>query len=138
VVILSSTGHLSLLYPRPREGEEIPVQFIDMEKKIAAWSPEIRKTLYFDAFEQAEGLKRIREVFVLRVYNWYRDGQSIIELTNDERMQFEDIFNKFLLYRGEIMYRRKKEGRRYKNYFVLVDDSYSKKNVNEWLLAERL
>jgi hypothetical protein len=138
VVILSSTGHLSLLYPRPREGEEIPVQFIDMEKKIAAWSPEIRKTLYFDAFEQAEGLKRIREVFVLRVYNWYRDGQSIIELTNEERMQFEDIFNKFLLYRGEIMYRRKKEGRRYKNYFVLVDDSYSKKSVNEWLLAERL
>jgi len=135
---LSSTGHLSLLYPRPREGEEIPVQFIDMEKKIAAWSPEIRKTLYFDAFEQAEGLKRIREVFVLRVYNWYRDGQSIIELTNEERMQFEDIFNKFLLYRGEIMYRRKKEGRRYKNYFVLVDDSYSKKSVNEWLLAERL
>ncbi|WP_462273382.1 hypothetical protein [Methanohalophilus sp.] len=109
-----------------------------MEKKIAAWSPEIRKTLYFDSFEQAEGLKRIREVFVLRVYNWYRDGQSIIELTNDERMQFEDIFNKFLLYRGEIRYRRKKEGRRYKNYFVLVDDSYSKKNVNEWLLAERL
>ncbi|WP_225419903.1 hypothetical protein [Methanohalophilus profundi] len=53
-------------------------------------------------------------------------------------MQFEDIFNKFLLYRGEIRYRRKKEGRRYKNYFVLVDDSYSKKNVNEWLLAERL
>ncbi len=135
---MSSTGHLSLLYPRPREGEEIPVQFIDMEKKIAAWSPEIRKTLYFDAFEQAEGLKRIREVFVLRVYNWYRDGQSIIELTNEERMQFEDIFNKFLLYRGEIMYRRKKEGRRYKNYFVLVDDSYSKKSVNEWLLAERL
>jgi hypothetical protein len=137
-VRLGSIRHLSLLYPRPREGEEIPVQFIDMEKKIAAWSPEIRKTLYFDSFEQAEGLKRIREVFVLRVYNWYRDGQSIIELTNDERMQFEDIFNKFLLYRGEIMYRRKKEGRRYKNYFVLVDDSYSKKNVNEWLLAERL
>ncbi|WP_245526200.1 hypothetical protein [Methanohalophilus mahii] len=127
-----------MLYPKPREGEEIPVQLIDMEKKIAAWSPEIRKTLYFEAFEQAEGLKRIREVFVLRVYNWYRDGQSIIELTNDERMQFEDIFNKFLLYRGEIRYRRKKEGRRYKNYFVLVDDSYSKKNVNEWLLAERL
>jgi len=135
---VGSTRHLSLLYPRPHEGEEIPVQFIDMEKKIAAWSPEIRKTLYFDAFEQAEGLKRIREVFVLRVYNWYRDGQSIIELTNEERMQFEDIFNKFLLYRGEIMYRRKKEGRRYKNYFVLVDDSYSKKDVNEWLLAERL
>jgi len=33
-VRLDSIRHLSLLYPRPREGEEIPVQFIDMEKKL--------------------------------------------------------------------------------------------------------
>jgi hypothetical protein len=136
--VKSRLKRLSAYRPRPREGEEIPVQFLDLEKKIAAWSPELRHTVYADDPEEVSHLKRIREVFLLRVFSWYRDGEAFIELDNEERMRFEDVLHEFLLYGGEILYFRKKEGRRYTNHFRLLPDSGYDASINGWLLAEKL
>jgi hypothetical protein len=124
--------------PQLHGDEEIPVSFIDIEKKVAAWSPELKHTVYRDDFENTQGLKRIREVFLLKVFNGYRNGESVIELTNDERMRFEDILNEFLLYGGEIIYSRKREGRKYVNSFRLETANDKDVDVKGWLLAEKL
>ncbi|MDK2891706.1 hypothetical protein [Methanohalophilus sp.] len=134
----SELRRLSSYRPRPQEGEEIPISFIDLEKKIAGWSPKLKQTVYADDLKNTQGLKRVREIFLLKVFNWYRNGVSIIELTNDERMHFEDILNEFLLYGGEILYSRKKKGRKYINSFRLNTAGNGNGNVRECLLAEKL
>lgn len=115
--------HLAKYRPRPEEGEEIPIQFIEMEEKIAGWSPELKRTVYLTApcNYDPEKLKRVREVFLLKVYNWLLDGISVIELSHTERIQFEDVLNDFLLYGGELFYTRKKEGKKTINHFRLED-----------------
>lgn len=134
----SRLRRLSSYRPKPQEGEEIPISFIDIEKKIAGWSPELKHTVYKDDFENTQHLKRIREVFLLKVFNLYRNGESIIELTNDERMHFEDVLNEFLLYGGEILYSRKKKGRKNINFFRLDTTGSRDGDVRGWLLAEKL
>ncbi len=129
---------LSSYRPKPQEDEEIPIIFIDIEKKIAAWSPELKRTVYMDDLESGHSLKRVREVFLLKVFNWCRNGKSVIELTNDERMHFEDVSNEFLLYGGEILYSRKKQGRKYANSFRLDMADNKDSNLQGWRLAERL
>ncbi|MBP2029808.1 hypothetical protein J2755_000728 [Methanohalophilus levihalophilus] len=129
---------LSSYRPRPHEGEEIPISFIDLERKIAAWSPELKHTVYLDSFENTDNFKRVREVFLLKVFNWYRNGESIVELTNSERMHFEDTLNEFLLYGGEIHYSRKKEGRKHVNFFRVEYSDCTDGNIRGWMLAEKL
>lgn len=117
----TDTSHLARYRPRPEEGEEIPIQFIEMEERIAGWSPELKKTIYLTApcNYDPDKLKRVREVFLLKVYNWFLDGISIIELSPSERIQFEDVLSDFLLYGGELRYTRKKHGKRNINHFRL-------------------
>ncbi|AKB85041.1 hypothetical protein [Methanococcoides methylutens] len=119
----ADVSHLARYRPRPEEGEEIPIQFIEMEERIAGWSPELKKTIYLTApcNYDPEKLKRVREVFLLKVYNWFLDGISIIELSHTERIQFEDVLNDFLLYGGELRYTRIKKGKRNINHFRLED-----------------
>lgn len=130
--------HLTKYFPRPKEGEEIPIQFIDFQKKIAAWSPEKKRTLYLDDAKNIEGLKRIRETNLLKVYNWISGHESIIELSNEERKQFEDIMDLLLKYGGEIRYTRKKKGRKMVNQFRLVENAAFNTDVRRQCLAEKL
>ncbi|WP_244603511.1 hypothetical protein [Methanococcoides sp. NM1] len=118
-----NTRHLARYRPRPEEGEEVPIQFIEMEEKIAGWSPELKRTIYLTApcNYDPDKLKRVREVFLLKVYNWLLDGISVIELSHTERIQFEDVLNDFLLYGGELRYTRKKQGKKAINHFRLED-----------------
>ncbi|ABE51807.1 hypothetical protein [Methanococcoides burtonii] len=94
-----------------------------MEEKLAGWAPGLKKTIYLDkeSAYDPENLKRVREVFLLKVYNWFLDGISVIELKPEERIQFEDILNDHLLYGGEIRYTRKKQGNKIQNCFLLVE-----------------
>lgn len=94
-----------------------------MEEKIAGWSPELKRTIYLTApcNYDPEKLKRVREVSLLKVYNWILDGISIIELSHTERIQFEDVLNDFLLYGGELRYTRKKQGKKSINHFRLEE-----------------
>lgn len=115
--------HLSRYRPRPEEGEEVPIQFIEMEEKLAGWSPELRRTIYLNVSSNydPDKLKRVREVFLLKVYNWLLDGISVIELSHTERIQFEDVLNDFLLHGGELRYTRKKHGKKTINHFRLEE-----------------
>lgn len=131
-------SHLTRLFPRPNENEEILVQFIDIQDKFAGWSPVLKRSVYVDDYKETEGLKRVREVSLLKVYNWLFDGESYIELSCMERQQFEDIMESFVRQGGEIRYTRKKIAGRMINYFRLESNSGQNVDVTEGTLVDKL
>ncbi len=132
------TDHLTGYFPRPCEGEEIPIYFLDLEEKIAGWSPELKRTLYVDNVAGTEELKRVRNVTLLKVYNWLGNGESIIELSDPERMQFEDVMDELVNKGGEIHYARKKINGKIANIFRLEKDAPARGDVKKMSLADLL
>ncbi len=133
-----SKEHLTAYFPTPYEGEEIPIYFIDLEEKIAGWSPELKRTIYVDDIVDTEELKRVRDVTLLKVYNWFSDSEGIIELSESERMQFEDVMDELVKNGGEIRYIRKKIGGKTIKLFRLEKNAPERGNVKEKLLADLL
>jgi hypothetical protein len=133
---LDAAPHLARLFPRPEEGEMIPIQFIDMQEKLAGWSPEIKRSVYVDDFKDTENLKRVREITLLRVYNWLLDGESLIELSDMEKIQFEEVMDMFIKDGGEILFTKKRIGGRFVNYFILSDEHKSQSSIKKQNLAE--
>ncbi len=133
-----SKEHLTAYFPIPCEGEEIPIHFIDLEEKIAGWSPELKRTIYVDDIADTEELKRVRDVTLLKVYNWFSDKESIIELSYPERVQFEDVMDKFVKHGGEIRYTRRKIDGKMVNVFRLERGAPARGDVKEKLLADLL
>ena len=133
-----STEHLTAYFPKPCEGEEIPIYFIDLEEKIAGWSPELKRTIYVDDIADTEELKRVRDVTLLKVYNWFSDSEGIIELSESERIQFEDVMDELVKNGGEIRYIRKKIGGKTIKLFRLEKNAPERGNVKERLLADLL
>lgn len=129
---------LRCLFPRPEEHEEIPIQFIDIQQKLVGWSPKLKRSVYVDDFSETEGLKRVRDVTLLRVYNWLLDGESLIELSEMERNHFEQIMDMFIKHGGEIRYTRKRDGDRYINSFRLEAIPAPLKNIREKTLSDIL
>lgn len=138
ILLEKDISHLKRFFPRPGEDEEIPVQFIDMQKKLAGWSPRLKRSVYVDDYRDTEELKRVREVTVLRVYNWFSDRESLIELSEMERSQFEEVVDTFIKHGGEIRYTRIKRGGRLINYFRLEETPLPEVSVKEKLLADIL
>ncbi len=132
------TDHLTGYFPKPCEGEEIPINFIDFEEKIAGWSPELKRTIYVDDIADTEELKRVRDVTLLKVYNWFSDSEGIIELSESERIQFEDVMDELVKNGGEIRYIRKKIGGKTIKLFRLEKDAPARGDVKERLLADLL
>jgi hypothetical protein len=131
-------GHLTRSFPRPAENEEILIQFIDLQEKYAGWSPVLKRSVYVDKYKETEGLKRVREVSLLKVYNWLFDGESYIELSAMEKQQFEDTMDMFTKYGGEILYTRRKVAGRLINCFRLDSPFHYKVNIEEKLLSDKL
>jgi hypothetical protein len=50
VVNLEENNFLQGIYyhPKPEPGKKIPIQILNFRKLFAAWSPELKKTLYFE------------------------------------------------------------------------------------------
>ncbi len=119
---LEGQRHLRTSYPRPVEGEAVPITFIDMREVFAGWSPELKRTVYKQDFMETEGLKRVREVILLEVYNWLLEGISFIELSEMELEQFRDVLDKFTERGGEIVYTRKRQDKWMINYFMLLEE----------------
>ena len=130
--------HLTGYFPRPCEGEEIPIYFIDLEEKMAGWSPELKRTLYVDDIAGTEELKRVRNVTLLKVYNWLRNAESVIELSDTERIQYEDVMEEFVNKGGEIYYTRKKIDGKIVNLFRLKNDKSAQGYVKIRSLADLL
>jgi hypothetical protein len=125
-------------YPRPEPGEKIPIQIIDFRRLFAAWAPDLKKSLYFKNLPEAEGLKRVREVVLLRVYDWLAGREGIIELTAEEFEQFTEVYEEFLRNFGEIRYVRQKKGRKTENVFELKEAPYIIREVRNGLFSDKL
>ncbi|MDY0386444.1 MAG: hypothetical protein RBT65_04805 [Methanolobus sp.] len=137
-MLVETPNHLARLFPRPEENEMIPIQFIDMQEKLVGWSPQLKHSVYVDDFKDTEKLKRVREVTLLKVYNWILDGESLIELSDMEKDQFEEIMDTFIKHGGEILFTRKWIRGRLVNYFMLDTNSISKTIITKRSLDEIL
>jgi hypothetical protein len=125
-------------YPRPEPGEKIPIQVLNFRKLFAAWSPELKKTLYFEKPPEDENLKRAREIVLLQVYDWLAGREGLIELTDPEFEQFMEVYEAFLERLGEIQYIRRKKGRKTENIFELKESQYIIREVKNGLFSDKL
>lgn len=125
-------------YPRPGPGEKIPIQVLDFRRLFAAWAPELKKSLYCETLPEAEGLKRVREIVLLRVYDWFASREGLIELTAGEFEQFTEVYEAFLRNFGEIRYCRVKKGRRTENVFELRESPYILREVRKGPFSDKL
>lgn len=125
-------------YPKPAPGEKIPIQILNFRKVFAAWSPELKKTLYFEKMPESESLKRVREIFLIQVYDWLAGREGLIELSYSEFEQFMEVYGAFLQKLGEIQYFRQKKGRKTENLFELKESGYIIREVRKGSFSDKL
>ncbi len=134
--------HLTGPFPRPKEGEYVPITFIEFKRKFVGWSPGLKRSIYVDNIEDIEDsskIKRIREVNVMIAINHLSGNVSSIELTDEERQQFDEVYNMFLKTGGQLMYTRKKVGSRMVSYFEIHSVDREATDVPEkTLLSEKI
>lgn len=125
-------------YLKPAPGEKIPLQILNFRKVFAAWSPELKKTLYFEKMPESESLKRVREIFLVQVYDWLAGRGGLIELSYSEFEQFMEVYGAFLQKLGEIQYFRQKKGRKTENLFELKESGYIIREVRKGSFSDKL
>jgi hypothetical protein len=128
-------------HPRPDPGEKIPIQILSFNRVYAAWSPKLKATLFFEKApekSEEEGLKRVREVVLLQVYDWLAGREGIIELTDEEFKQFMNVHEAFLQKLGEIQYSRQKRGRKTENIFELRESPFIIREVKKGPFSDKL
>jgi hypothetical protein len=131
--------HLIKQFSKPKEGEYVPVTFIEFRRKLVGWSPELKRSVYIESDDDKAKLKRVREVNLMIAINHLSGKTSSIELTDEERAQFEEVYNSFLEKGGQLVYTRKKIGAKTVSFFEVRE---GEKKVREapWrsLLSERI
>ncbi len=131
-------------FTKPEPGEFVPIEFIEMTKETVAWSPRLKQSIYITPdMPDAGELKRVREVNVLRVVNRLSGSVSTIELTDEEKEQFEIVYMAYQEKGGRMLFSRKKVGRKTVSFFELSEEKegkYRKKEteVKSMLLSEKL
>jgi hypothetical protein len=125
-------------YLKPEPGEKVPIQVLNFRRLFAAWSPELKKTLYFEKPPEDENLKRVREIILLQVYDWLAGKEGLIEVTDPEFKQFMGVYEAFLNKLGEIQYIRRKKGRKMENLFELKESPYVIREVKKGFFSEKL
>ncbi len=128
--------HLTKQYSKPEEGEYVPITFIEFERKTVGWSPELKRSVYI---EKGEGLKlkRVREVNVMIAINHLSGKLTFIELNDEQRKQFEKLYDQYLERGGLILYTRKKIGGRAIPFFELWEKNV-KDRVEKSLMSDRI
>ncbi|MDP2841301.1 MAG: hypothetical protein Q8O17_03365 [Candidatus Methanoperedens sp.] len=111
--------HLSKLFSKPKEGEYVPITFVEFSRRLVGWSFELKRSVYVENEEEKGKLKRVREVNVMMAINHISGKMSSIELTDEEKAQFEEVYSLFLKKGGQLMYTRKKVGARTVSFFEL-------------------
>lgn len=135
-----SQYHLIKHFTKPEPGEYVPITFIELTRETIAWSPRLKQSVYITPhMEDAGELKRIREINVLTVLNQLSGTISTIELNDEEKAQFEEVYKTYMEKGGQILFTRKKEARKIVSFFELTEDKDRKKiEVKSMLLSERL
>jgi hypothetical protein len=123
---------LTGLYPKPLEGERIPISFLGAEKKRIGWSPEEGKSVQIDDETDIDSLKRVREINEVQIFNWLTGREGLIELPDREMEELQSLLE---AKNGEqLVYSREKVKGKLKPKFGLDDQ----KEPRSWLLSERL
>ncbi len=130
-------------FTKPDPGEYVPINFIEMTREAVAWSPRLNQSVYVTPQMQEVDvgeLKRVRDINVLTVLNQLSGTISTIELSDEEKEQFAEVYKTFLEKGGQILFTRKKEGRKTVSFFELSEDKDRKKEVEvkSMLLSEKL
>jgi hypothetical protein len=133
-------------FAKPEPGEFVPIEFIEMTREMVAWSPKLNQSIYVTADRPDAGeLKRVREINLLRVVNQLSGSISTIELTDEEKDQFENVYKEYLEKGGLILFSRKKVGRKTVSFFELSEKKENKERkkeieieVKSMLLSEKL
>ncbi|MFZ3383003.1 MAG: hypothetical protein WA144_03665, partial [Candidatus Methanoperedens sp.] len=99
----------------------VPVTFIEFKRKLVGWSPELKRSVYIGSEEEKAKLKRVREVNLMIAINHLSGKLSSIELNDEEKAQFEEVYSSFLKNGGQMMYTRKKTGAKNIAFFELQD-----------------
>ena len=123
--------HLIKQFPKPREGEFVPVTFIEFKRKLVGWSPELKRSVYIENEEEIAKLKRVREVNLMIAINHLSGKLSSIELSDEEKAQFEEVYSSFLKKGGQLMYTRKKIGAKIIAFFELNELEDKVKDIPE-------
>ena len=127
-------------FAKPDPGEYVPIEFIEMTRETVAWSPKLKQSIYIiSELPDAGEIKRVREVNVLRVVNQLSGSISTIELTDEEKEQFENVYKLYEEKGGQILFSRKKVGRKTISFFELSEEKDRKKEieVKSMLLSEK-
>jgi hypothetical protein len=126
------SDRLTGLYPKPLEGERIPVSFLGAERKRIAWSPQEKKSVLVEEDTDTSSLKRVREVYLVRVFNWLSGREGLIELSDQE---MELLRNLLKTKNGEqLIYTREKVKNKWMPCFLLD----KVEEPRRWLLSDRL
>src|SRR4030066_780648 len=111
--------HLLKKFSKPHEGEYVPITFVEFKRELVGWSPELKRSVYIEKDEDISKLKRIREINIMIVINHLSEKLSSIELPDEEKEQFEMIYDVFLKNGGQLLYTRKKSGAKSSPFFEL-------------------
>ncbi len=128
-------------FTKPEPGEYVPIAFIEITTETVAWSPKLNQSVYVTPGMADTGeLKRMRKVHVLKVLNQLSGSVSTIELIDEEKDQFEGVYKEFLEKGGQILFGRRKAGRKTVSFFELSGPKDRKKQfeVKGTLLSEKL
>ncbi|PWB49253.1 MAG: hypothetical protein C3F06_14905 [Candidatus Methanoperedenaceae archaeon] len=112
-------NHLLKKFSKPHEGEYVPITFVEFKRELVGWSPELKRSVYIGSEEEKAKLKRIREVNLMIAINHLSGKLSSIELNDDEKEQFEEVYGLFLEKGGQLFYTRKKTGAKNLPFFEL-------------------
>lgn len=110
------------------DGKLKAITVLKLEKQRIGWSPKLKRSVFIDESTNAETiqeLKRLREADVLTVYDQLEDRTMFLELDALERVQFEEVYSRYLEVGGQVIYSRKKKGRKTHTLFRL-DEEYGK------------
>ncbi len=131
--------HLSKLFSKPNEGEYVPITFVEFRKRLVGWSCELKRSVYVNNEEEKEKLKRVREVNVMMAINHISGKLSSIELTDEEKAHFEDVYSLYLNKGGQLMYTRKKVGAKTISFFELREiEKKATETPGKILLSDRI
>jgi hypothetical protein len=128
----SEAKRLTGLYPKPLEGEMIPISILGAEKRRVGWSPEEGKSVSIDDGTNLDSLKRVREINEVQIFNWLTGREGLIELPDPEMEELQTLIE---AKNGEqLVYSREKVKGKLKPRFGLEEE----REPRRWLLSDRL
>ena len=110
------------------DGKLKAITVLKLEKQRIGWSPKLKRSVFINEStnnDSIQELKRLRESDVLTVYDQLEDRTMFLELDARERVQFDEVYSRYLEVGGQVLYARKKKGRKTHTLFRL-DEEYGK------------